>query len=175
MIGSLWFNSFSSGGGAAAYELISTTVLGSSQASVTFNLSSAQRLAYKHLQVRYVGNQSANEFNHIQFNGATSTYYSHTLEGNGSTVTSSNGWTGVYCGTGYYASGMVNTWICDILDPFSTTKNKTTRALGGRNAVYLASGGWFSTAEVTSVTVGMPGATTFGATSRFSLYGIRGA
>jgi hypothetical protein len=66
--------------------------------------------------------------------------------------------------------------VIDILDPFSTTKNTTTRSLGGHNSstarLYLGSGAYYSTAAVTSITVG-PNSGSILAGSRFSLYGIR--
>jgi len=67
--------------------------------------------------------------------------------------------------------------VLDILDAYSTTKNKTIRSLsgmtGGANNLQLYSGLWNNTAAISSLNI-FPGATNFVAGSRFSLYGIRG-
>jgi len=85
----------SAGGASAAYELISTTVLGSSQSSVTFSGLGTSAANYKHLQIRYTGrsSQASNEtFTLMRFNSDTSANYSwHYLLGNGTGVSSSSG------------------------------------------------------------------------------------
>jgi hypothetical protein len=73
--------------------------------------------------------------------------------------------------------------VVDILDAFSTTKNKTVRAfsgnytaannLGDRQIVHLASGVYLSTTAINSLT--LYAANNLVAGSRFSLYGIRGS
>lgn len=185
MLGSLWFGSFSAGGGGAAadYELISTTVLGSSAASVTF--SGLNTGFYKHLQIRgvvrsaYVSGSDAAVS--LQFNGDTATNYnSHYLYGSGGTPSSgSYGNAGNMSLTsttaGASPSGAFGPFIADILDPFSTSKNKTVRCLSGSPGVvvFLKSGLWMSTAAVTSITLyGVLGNMEAG--SRFSIYGLRG-
>jgi hypothetical protein len=68
--------------------------------------------------------------------------------------------------------------IIDILDPYSTTKNKTIRilcgqALSGANIVELVSGAFYSTDSLTSVQIfGLTGNLVAG--TRMSLYGVRG-
>ena len=65
--------------------------------------------------------------------------------------------------------------VVDILDPFSTTKNTTTRTLSGRatGGVALDSFVYLSTSAITSVQV-MTNAANYLTASRFSLYGIKG-
>ena len=179
MLGSLWFGSFSSGaGGAGDYELISTTIVPSAQASVTFS-STAAWANYKHLQLRLTGQPVANGATMwVQFNGdTTSNYNYHYLYGQGSTATSGNGanGNGVLVGG---VSGFGNTIfmgaVMDILDFSNTNKNKTTRALSGASTeIDLASGLWRSTSAITSLTVYFTG-TNVNTNSRFSLYGLRG-
>ena len=79
------------------------------------------------------------------------------------------------------ASGPANAFgagVYDILDPYSTTKNKTTRLFGGRgfvtgdHKIVLASGLWRNTASVTSID--LVANDNFVTGSRFSLYGIKG-
>lgn len=171
----------SAGGGAAAYELISTTVLGSTATSVTFSGLGTSAANYKHLQVR--GAVFTSSWIDIRFNGDTGSNYSyHELRGNGSSVSSSanaGGQTFMLTALGQSASG-VTAFVTDVLDHASTSKNKTIRTLGGTtaggNVVGLTSGVWLNTAALTSLTVEAFGLTTsFAAGSRFSLYGIRGS
>ncbi len=177
-----------SAGGAAAYELISTTVLGSSQASVTF--SSLNTGVYKHLQIRMTTRSSTTYGDDVilRFNADSGSNYSHhLLVGNGSAVNSYNGTTQTFIKGGYTAASdqtasAFGAGVIDILDPFSTTKNKTTRNLtgaplsgGSGSQVQLWSGAWYSTSAVTSITLTSYAAANFLTGSRFSLYGLRGA
>jgi hypothetical protein len=168
----------SAGGVSAAYELISTTVLGSNTSSVTFSSLPA---TYKHFQLRMVTlNTSSSNTYKLQFNGDTGSNYAwHTLLGNATDVRSqaspsstSMNFVGSWSGQ---STTVPATAIVDILDPLSTTKNKTVRTLGGcqgSNEVGLYSGLWMSTSAVTSLTItGTAGSYTTG--SRFSLYGLR--
>jgi len=177
------FSAAGAGGGFSSdYELISSTILSSNQASVSFNVSTLGS-TYKHLQIRYVARDSGT-FGAIlnttaRFNSSSTGYYSHYLGGDGSTVasgaisTSSQLYSGVYYGAG--VSNIVGAGVMDLLDPFSTTKNKTLRTLAGvaGSGIYMSSSFWANTAAVTSFEIFSNG-TSFGTSSRFSLYGIRG-
>jgi hypothetical protein len=84
----------------------------------------------------------------------------------------------VFCGlpAATATAGAFGADIIDILDPFKTTKNTTTRALVGQSGsfsrVALESGLWINTAAVTSISlVDVFG--NFVQNSRFSLYGMR--
>lgn len=174
----------SSGGGAAgSYELISTTVLGSSQASVDFDVSTFAS-TYKHLQIRFAvrgARASGSEDLRMRFNGSTSTYSVHYLYGQGSTVYSaSDPFGSMYLGTHPASTDTANVFgvgVVDILDPFSSTKNKTIRALNGRtstsNTVMLVSGAYLSTTVVSAISLYGQNANLATGT-RISLYGIRG-
>lgn len=188
MLGSLWFNSFSSGAGASAdYELISTTVLGSTTATVTFTNAGAWA-AYKHLQIRYTArtNRSGQTLDRVLLNlnnDAGANIYTHQLYGNGSSVSSASGWgatntnmllesaaTGDSATASTFGAGVI-----DILDFASTSKNKTIRALIGNQIaprVELASAVWLSTAAVTDIK--FSAIASYVAGSRFSLYGLKG-
>lgn len=199
MLGSLWFNSFSSGAGASSdYELISTTVLGSTTASVTFNVSSYAS-TYKHLQLRIVSRNAwaapsgtvaygANAL--IRFNGDSTSgnYRSHYVEGNSASGMLSGDYGtinaayipdlgGVWDSS---LSGVYSAGVIDILDPFSATKNKTLRTAygnlkAGQGRVGLNSTAWFSTSAVTSIVVSEDGSGGgYKSGTRFSLYGLRG-
>lgn len=174
----------SSGGAAAAdYEHISTTVLSSSQSSVTFSGLGTSAAAYKHLQLRVtVRSNRAGQNNDglmFRFNGDSgSNYRWHALEGNGSSVSSYESGSSTSIG-GFYATGATSTtnqfgvMVADLLDFSSSSKNKTMRMLGGQNGLSLNSGAWFSTAAVTSLDLFSLTSNSFVTGSRFSLYGLK--
>ena len=189
MLGSLWFSSFSAGGGGAAgdYELISTTILGSAAASVTFSGLGTSAAAYKHLQIRYTGrtDNGTTQSAYIRLNGDTGANYAmHSLVGYGSGITSENSTSQTYAlafigglpGTNS-ASGIYEAGITDLLDFQSSTKNKTLRTFNGAASsiitnVRLTSGLWMSTAAVTSILIA-PQSNNWATGSRFSLYGLK--
>jgi len=167
---------------ATDYELISTTLLGSTTASVTFDVSTLT--SYKHLQLRTAARSnraSTEDALFVRFNGDTAgNYSSHWMEGRGSSVTSgaqTNG-TGIIIDIVTAASSTANVFsasVADILDGFATTKNKTVRSLCGTSIpiVSLQSGAWRNTNSVTSLTI-YAGNGSLVSGSRFSLYGIKG-
>jgi hypothetical protein len=179
----------SSGAGVPTgdYELISSTILGSNTPSVTFSSLGTYSSTYKHLQVRIVARTVRTEVNDsilTRFNGDTGSNYAwHRLFGTGSSVSSGAGSTQTSILTGE-TSGNTNTssaffaTVIDILDPYSTTKNKTIRWLNGGassfNHIQLGSGLWNSTASVTSFALEPVNSANFLTGSRFSLYGIKG-
>jgi archaellum component FlaF (FlaF/FlaG flagellin family) len=174
--------------GGGDFELISTTILPSAQSSVVFSDLGDYSSTYKHLQIRYTTRttRSAASVDNlgVRFNGVTSASYSHhRLLADGSTVASYNGANATYMlGDNTTATtapaGVFSSGIIDILDPYSTTKNKTIRilcgqALSGGNIVELVSGAFYSTDSLTSVQIfGLTGNLETG--TRMSLYGIKG-
>jgi hypothetical protein len=176
------FSAAGAGGVVAAgtYELIESNILGTAVSSVVFSSLATYASTYKHLQVRIVTKSaSTNNNTLLRLNGDTATNYNwHLLSGDGSSVASYNGANAdfIYAApltptTGFGAS------VVDILDAYSTTKNKTVRALGGvSEGIYLQSslysGAWRSTSAITSVT--LSSGVNFAVGSRFSIYGIRG-
>jgi hypothetical protein len=172
--------------GGPTFELISTTLVGSAVASVSFTLTSAQQAAYKHLQLRAVARDTAvigQTADFLTLNGDTGANYAyHRVLGSGSgtpaaySATSANGiqlnaWSASTSTTNAFGASII-----DILDAFNTSKNKTTRSFGGNtgtnNEVGLNSGVWMNTAAISSVTI--TANVLFLAGSRFSLYGVRG-
>jgi len=182
------FSAAGAGGGAAAgsYELISTTILGSSSASVTFDVTGLGS-TYKHLQLRIAARTDRSSYVDtamIRFNGSTTNYGSHYMSGNGSSVGSSAeiGQTKIWgtritaanAGTSVYGGGYL-----DILDAFSASKYKTTRSLSGYTSgsgseVYLFSGLWMDITTISSVNLTPNIGSNFVSGSRISLYGIKG-
>ena len=178
------------GGEVGTFELIQTQIVsGSSTTSVVFSNLGNFSSTYKHLQVRLVargGRALQNEPLYMSFNGVGGTSYAtHAIAGGGSGFfvegypnLSSIERVGIIAGSTAEANNFGAT-VIDILDAYSTTKNKTTRGLGGvapasGPVVGLYSGLFNNTASITSITFTNFSATAFAANSRFSLYGIRG-
>jgi hypothetical protein len=177
-----------SAGGLGNYELIQTQVLASNTTSVTFNISTAQKTAYKHLQLRAVGRTTdaqAYADLYARFNSDSGTNYGwHYISGVGS-GTPSSGWassqTGIFVGrmTGNTSAGShFASAITDVVDAFSISKNKVTRMLGGEaDSSYfqslMTSGLWLNTAAISSITLFSNQGGNLVTGSRFSLYGVR--
>ena len=176
------------GAGGSDYELIETNILGSAQAEVVFSSLATYASTYKHLQIRMVArtNRAGDDGENVgvRLNADTgSNYADHVLVGNGSSVQSAAGTsqTRMVLAVVTATTATANAFgvsVIDILDSYSTTKNKTLRALAGLQAtssrVYLMSGLWMNTASITSATLLPLSGGSFIAGSRFSLYGIRG-
>jgi hypothetical protein len=175
-------------GGAGAFDLLETTVLGSDAASVTFS-SLGSYSNYKHLQVRAVvrSSRSSSVDNLIlRINSDSGTNYAaHSLVGTGSGVSSNNRTSETHTlrnkitGNTATANSFAAVTI-DVLDFSSTSKNTTVRALGGMHEttasqyeIGLYSGAWFNTAAVTSLTFSSLQSANLLTNSRFSLYGIK--
>lgn len=168
----------SGAGAAGAYELISSTVLGSATSTVEFTSIAS---TYKHLQIRFTAraNGGTTAETMLWFNGDIANWSRHFLIGNGSTVTSSaTANTDVMYPAKIISTANVFTGaVIDILDYASTSKYKTARSLAGftngsTHDVSLRSGAWRSTSAVSSI--GIYTAELFATGSRFSLYGIKG-
>jgi hypothetical protein len=181
-----------------AYELIETAIVsGSSTSTITFSSLGTYSSTYKHLQIRYVARSDRATFSQdslrIRINGNTTNtdYKCHVLAADGSSITSaavivddtSSNEIARLVGSGGQA-GVFNAGVCDLLDPYSTTKNKTLRTLSGQTAQSAGGfGGTFlnlystlfmSTSSVTSLAFFPRFGTNWVAGTRFSLYGIRG-
>jgi hypothetical protein len=176
--------------GGATYELISSTILGSAQATITFSNLGDYSSTYKHLQIRSVSRTDRpSEYAdplRVRLNGVTSAQYArHQLEATDAGVTSGGiadqtSMFGLGLAGGAANSSVFAASVIDLLDVYSTTKNTTGRALagvmgittGGNQNIRLASGLWNNTASVT--TIDITATNSFQSGSRFSLYGIRG-
>ncbi len=168
-------------GGTPAFELISSQVLTSDTATVTF---SSIPQTYRHLQVRYVGQTTRNQTDNLQirFNSDSGlNYVFHDLTGNSSNVQSQAGLSQTRIGP-LFNSYFHNAWtagVMDVLDYSSTSKNTTARILQGMPSsdlwrVQLYSGLWMNTSAVSSITFSPLNGPSLYAGSRFSLYGIKG-
>jgi hypothetical protein len=181
------FSAAGAGGGVVggpAYDLISTTTLGTASSFVTFSNLGDYSSTYKHLQIRAVARSTRADVDSaigVQFNATTSGYFFHEIQGNGTSATSSalTSQTSMRMGytTGNSSAGSAfGVMVLDVLDPYSTTKNKTFRALTGGtnlNRIRLTSGSLVLTNSVTEIKLNDNFAN-FAIGSRFSIYGIRG-
>jgi hypothetical protein len=170
-----------------AYELIETQILGSAASSVTFASLGTYSTTYKHLQLRFVArssdaNPGVGVYSRLNAD-AGSNYRAHYLLGNGSSVLSgavavgTTGLSGIITAAGATANNF-GIGVIDLLDPYSTTKNKTLRTLAGitdaaQKRIDMHSALWINTASLTSWQL-FPELGNFVTGSRFSLYGIRG-
>jgi hypothetical protein len=116
-------------------------------------------------------------------NGDTGANYTgHSLFGNGSSVSSGFDGSGQTSAWAYYvpsasiASNIFGGAVIDILDAYSTTKNKVFRSLSGftgaSSVILLKSGMRISSESTTSITI-LPQSGNFLTGSRFSLYGVK--
>jgi hypothetical protein len=176
----------SAGGGFGTYELIQTTILGSAASSVTLSGLDAYAGVYKHLQIRAMTRDTIGSGPRLamRLNSDTAANYSyHALFARGSSVVSTSGtstnemWMAVDAAYSGLTANAFTAAVTDILDSFSTSKNKTIRTFYGHSAnehsVGLVSGSWRNTSSVSSITVIPFQGTAFVTGSRFSIYGIR--
>ncbi len=166
---------------AGAYDALATvTVPSGGAASIDFvGIPSG----YKHLQIRGIqlATVGANAIG-VQFNGVTSGYAMHTVNGDGSSPSAD----GLTSRTSMYAFGYragtstayPTVAVIDVLDYASTSKNKTMRALSGGGGgtgtgeINLNSGLWVSTNAINQITLVTTGGN-FAQYSSFALYGIK--
>jgi hypothetical protein len=174
---------------AGAFDLLESTVLTSAQASVEFtNLTTKYSAQYEHLQIRWTGrterNNSGVDGLNVRVNNNTGSNYSmHSIIGLGSSVSSGGASSSTFAEVSWIAtntapSSVFSGGVIDLLDPFSTTKNKTFRALDGTTSIpniRLSSAAFYSTNSVTSLLLFPAFGPNFVTGSRFSLYGIRGS
>jgi hypothetical protein len=174
--------------GPSDYELIETKLLTTTTSSITFSNLGDYSSTYKHLQVRWTARSSSgNTFQDtlIRMNGATSGYASHYINANGGGVSSESqpsssriyilgGAIGGGAGSGNF--GMA---VMDLLDSYSTSKNKTVRILAGRvvdgqMGIHIGSGFLNSTDAISSIEVYPDGGHSWVSGCRFSIYGVKG-
>ena len=171
------------------YELIETAIVsGTSTTSVTFSNLGDYSSTYKHLQIRAVVRSAKAAQNSdsmlMRLNGDGGNNYSrHELyaEGTGTVgAYAAASQSSLYISQPPAASATANNFnasVTDLLDTYSTTKNKTKRTLFGStgvNLIDLASGAWLNTTSITTIAFTLSSTDKFLAGSRFSLYGIKG-
>lgn len=180
----VWYKSMLVGNPAYTdYEHISSTILTSTATSIDFTSLGTYSSTYKHLQIRWTSRAGSTQIN-LRFNGSSTGYASHRLAGSSTSVFSDGAASAAEIRllngastTGATANAFVAGTL-DLLDSYSTTKNKTIRTLyggvdSGLNIVQLFSGLWANTGSITSISFALPSGS-FAIGSRFSLYGIKG-
>lgn len=171
------------------FESIATTTVGSGgAASVTF---SSIPSTYQHLQIRLIARSDRNQIDtltdylEMNFNSDTGANYAfHQLLGDGSTASSNAGTSDNYIivsriSTTTAGASMFGGIVIDILDYANTSKNKTTRSLGGTDQngsgrIYLNSGLWMDTSAISTIRVKPSSTGNFLQYSQIALYGIKG-
>jgi len=174
-----------------SYESIATVTVGSGGSS-TVSFTSIPS-TYKHLQVRGIvattasGSTDSNYMITSANNDTnTSNYYTHYINGNGSSAAS--GGNNAYGGALYSGvapktnnTNMFGGLVIDILDYSNTSKNKTFRTLTGADLnntngiLYFSSAVYLNTAAITSLTFSIAYIGDLARYSSFALYGIKGA
>jgi len=183
------FSAAGAGGVAGGtYELIESNILTGNQASIDFSNLGTYSSTYKHLQLRVTGRSTTtfgneNDSFYIRLNADSGSNYSfHQLFGNGSSVSSAGSTSQTYAALLMMASNgagasIFGAGVVDILDSYSTSKNKTMRSFTGvyvntQRFAMIRSSAWLSTASITSITVGsIDGSMVAG--TRLSLYGVK--
>ncbi len=183
------FSAAGAGGGVSLsdYELITTATISGSSSEIVLSSLDTYSSTYKHLQVRFTLRSSRSATDDaavVRFTGGGGSHVSHRLVGNGSTVTSAADTSGTHMYIGQipaanFTASAFHGGVIDILDAYSTTKNKTIRVLAGRpgtnNEIALHSGFYFgSTAAVSAIYIGNANGGNFTSTSRISIYGTKG-
>ena len=164
-----------------AYDSLSTvTVPAGGVASITF---AGIPQGYKHLQIR--GSLlNGTDVGLIRFNGDSTSgnYVEHGLRGDGSSASAyaqTSSRTAIQMSTAVSNSTSPYTFIYDVLDYGSNTKNKTVRLLNGFDTngagqISFISGLYFpaTIAPITSTSI-TAGSGTFAVNSTVTLYGVR--
>lgn len=164
-----------------SYESIATATGTGSSGTITFSSISG---TYKHLQVRWVARASVGGGIYINLNGDSAANYSaHNVNGDGSTAgaqsQSASATPLIIRNGGISTTANITTaGVFDLLDYSVASKNRTWRNLGGQDLngsglIELASGAWYNTAAVTSISFIHNGGN-FTTDSKFALYGIKG-
>ena len=168
------------------FESIATvTVGGGGAASIEFTSIPG---TYQHLQVRLVARNAAAVNDNsvlISLNGNTTAgnYASHYLRGSGSAASAGADTSSRILGRDLIpgaarSASIFGAGIYDILDYTNTSKNTTTRLLGGHDTngagwALLSSGVFMVTDAITSIALTISDATNFVQHSTAALYGIK--
>lgn len=166
-----------------AYDALATATSNGSVTTITF---SGIPSGYKHLQIRQImrTDYAADDIGwSLRFNAdTTSSYSTHRIYGNGSSVIADSSANVSYINCGYgtgstVTSNVMGVSVVDILDYSNVNKYKTTRSLSGNDrngsgVIDFASGSWRNTAAITSVTI-LAGAGSFTSASTFALFGVK--
>jgi len=172
----------------SSFDSIATISGTGSSGTITF---SSIPSTYTALQFRILGRTSAEQTNtdlYVKYNSSTSGYANHSIQGNGTAVETKYDTNGSYIIiyqsiTGNsVSSGTMGSAIIDIHDYASSTRNKTLKAISGRetnlgssqSAIWLSSGFLNNTSAISSISFTL-GSGNWTTNSSIALYGIKGA
>jgi hypothetical protein len=175
---------------SGSFESISSTTVGAGGAT-TITFSSIPQ-TYTHLQIRAYstcGRTDGDDNYILRFNGDTgSNYANHKVFGSGAAVSAASSELQDRINLDYAIS---STWvgtnnyspmILDILNYTNTNMTKTVRYItgfdsndGNRDRLTLASGGWYSTSAISSITLTADASQTLLQYTIVALYGIKSA
>ena len=170
-----------SGDTGAMFPIFATTV---GTTSVSYIEFTSIPQTYTHLQIRfYAGFNTQPGFasgkSYLNGDTTNANYKSHQLNGNGSggSPTSTN-YSVPYMPISTGPDGYPCSYVIDLLDYTSTTKNKTIRSLGGWDAngsgqIILGSALWLNTNAVTSYRIQCDGGYSWKQFTSAALYGIK--
>jgi hypothetical protein len=169
----------------SGYDSLATVNVSTNTTTITFSGIPAD---YKHLQLRILARSNkagqAYDYLRLRINGATGSSYSrHALLGNGSAASANASANDTLIGMGEIPAATATASIfggsiIDLLDYKDTNKNRTVRGLigedkNGSGSIYLASGAYYSTTAVTSLSLFCGDGGDFIQYSSFALYGIK--
>lgn len=168
-----------------SFESIATVTLASPTATVSFSSIAG---TYKSLQIRLMAKTAGAsvESMDMKLNGvSTSSYFTHYLNGNGTSAGASGlgPFTSIrplYSSLAPTGSSGFSGAIIDIIDYASTSKNKTIMTIGGYDNngsgnIGLVSGLYFANTNAITSIAFTNGSGNFVTGSTFALYGIKGA
>lgn len=183
-----------------SYDALATvTVPSGGVSSITFT---GIPTGYKHLQVRYLANQNRSDYplcgTFMRFNSDSGSNYSDhyvaasfnstTSPTAASDVSATKAFIGTVSAYPSVSSSIFGVGVIDILDYNNTNKYKTFKSLFGYDVngtgggggtigggmVGLASGAWYNTSSINSITfISEFGTNVFGEYSQFALYGVK--
>ena len=167
----------------SSFESIATVTLASPSATITFSSIAG---TYKSLQIRLIAKTAGAsvESMDMRLNGvSTSSYYTHYLNGNGTSAGASafgpfTSTRPLYSSLAPTGSSGFSAGIIDIIDYASTSKNKTIRTFGGYDNngsgnVGLVSGLYFANTNAITSIAFTNGSGNFVTGSTFALYGVK--
>lgn len=156
------------------YTLISETVLGSAQASVTFNSFPS---TYKDLVLEMITTGTQVDASTLRFNGDTGSNYSWTyIQGIGSTASSTRASNDTTINVGLNDTAP-SISIVNIMSYSNTNVYKTTISRAGSSTTTIVRGFvglWRSTSAITSLTMTVGTSSNFSSGSTFRLWGVVG-
>ena len=159
----------------SAYEVISTQILSSAQASITLNSISS---AYTDLVLVINGIKSGTGSSDIfwQANGDTANNYSQTsIYGTGSAAASDRGSSGPARGGRIGSDQSVSVFNFQNYSNSTTYKTCVSRGNSAGNLVIANAGMWRSTSAITSIVLSVADASNFNTGTVVTLYGIKAA